>query len=313
VLLTGFNDPATPELMRAVLSDRNDRVREVAYRWFERHPDRMLTPTLLAALNTETAEFVRPALIRALAVLDDDVDVQRALMAEAGRGADFFRSSVIDALGDHRAAYAVERLAEIAKIDGPLQDEAVMALGQIGDMRGLPVLASIPEPSREVRLALQGAYCLLESASATCDGGRYTVLTDALVSPRATLREVSAAVSVLVKLSERGNAVPFTALLTSGSGSAAPVRDNVREATAVGLARVAVHDPEHVLMLVDEMPPGAPGKMLFTERMRAGFIALEDDLGKEWFFAVARAAYWKAAEDSASRTFMAALIDTLEF
>src|SRR5688572_8910405 len=38
VLLTAFNDPNTPDLMRGLLSDRNDRVREVAYRWFELHP-----------------------------------------------------------------------------------------------------------------------------------------------------------------------------------------------------------------------------------------------------------------------------------
>jgi HEAT repeat protein len=85
VLLTAFNDPGTPALMRELLGDRNDRVREVAYRWFERHPERQLTAMLLGALNTELAEFVRPALVRALAALDENADVQRALLGEAGR------------------------------------------------------------------------------------------------------------------------------------------------------------------------------------------------------------------------------------
>ena len=70
---------------------------------------------------------------RALAALGSDPQVQRALIAEAGRGLDFFRSAVIEALGEHRAAYAVDAIAAVAKLDGPLQDDAVLALGRIGD------------------------------------------------------------------------------------------------------------------------------------------------------------------------------------
>jgi hypothetical protein len=55
-----------------------------------------MTSTLLAALQTETAEFVRPALIAALAAVGQDPQVQRALLGEVGRGLDFFRSAVID-------------------------------------------------------------------------------------------------------------------------------------------------------------------------------------------------------------------------
>src|SRR5690349_7296538 len=84
VLLTAFNDRGTSGLMTTLLSDKNDRVREVAYRWIERHPDPALVPTLLAALQTEQAEFVRPALVRALAAHGRDPLVQRAMVAEAG-------------------------------------------------------------------------------------------------------------------------------------------------------------------------------------------------------------------------------------
>ena len=72
VLLTGFNDPRAAEQMTEMLASPNDRLREVAYGYFERHPDRALTPRLLAALPKETGEFVRPSLVRALAAVGDD-------------------------------------------------------------------------------------------------------------------------------------------------------------------------------------------------------------------------------------------------
>ncbi len=108
VLLTGFNDRGTPALAGELLRDRNDRLREAAYKWLEEHPEPRLTETLLAALQTEQAEFVRPALIGALAALDENAQVQRALVAEATRGLDLFREAVIDSLGRQRAAYAAD-------------------------------------------------------------------------------------------------------------------------------------------------------------------------------------------------------------
>ncbi len=69
VLLTAFNDRGTRDLMRELIRDRNDRVREVAYRWLERNPDLQLASSLLASLQTEESEFVRPALVSALAAL----------------------------------------------------------------------------------------------------------------------------------------------------------------------------------------------------------------------------------------------------
>ncbi|MGE3404119.1 MAG: HEAT repeat domain-containing protein, partial [Vicinamibacterales bacterium] len=157
VLLTGFNDRSTPALMRGLLADRNDRVREVAYRWFELHPEPALASPLFAALETEQAEFVRPALIRALGALSGEPAVQRALTAEASRGLDFFRSAVIEVLGLRKATWAIAPVLDAAQTDGPLQDDALLALGRMGDPRALEVIAAVPDRPVEPAIAAQAA------------------------------------------------------------------------------------------------------------------------------------------------------------
>ena len=62
VLLTGFNDPRTKDAMRESLGSPNDRLRAVAYSFFEHNPDRAMIPQFMTALDKEQAEFVRPAL-----------------------------------------------------------------------------------------------------------------------------------------------------------------------------------------------------------------------------------------------------------
>src|SRR5436190_20046264 len=111
VLLTGFNDPRAVTSMRESLSSPNDRLRSVAYRFFEHNPDRSMIGAFIAALDKEQGEFVRPSLVRALAAAasapgDDGARARAALLKEVGRGEDFFRSAVIEALGDYKAAYA---------------------------------------------------------------------------------------------------------------------------------------------------------------------------------------------------------------
>src|SRR5580765_3308556 len=57
VLLTGFNDPRTIDSMRESLVSPNDRLRAVAYSFFEHHPDRSMAPQFLTALDKEQGEF----------------------------------------------------------------------------------------------------------------------------------------------------------------------------------------------------------------------------------------------------------------
>ena len=84
------------------------------------------------------------------------------MIRDAARGLDFFRSTVIEAIGDYKIAAAVARLTAIAKIDGPLQDDAATALGKIGDKSALGALAELQRTaSKESQPAIAAAICLM--------------------------------------------------------------------------------------------------------------------------------------------------------
>ena len=80
-----------------------------------------------------------------------------ALLREVARGEDFFRSAVIEALGDYKASYAVDAISAISKLDGPLQDDAALALGKIGAPRALETLAGLQQ-SAEFDCACAGGF-----------------------------------------------------------------------------------------------------------------------------------------------------------
>jgi hypothetical protein len=303
VLLTAFNDPKTTELMRGLVRDPNDRLREVAYRWFELHPDPATVPALLAALNTETAEFVRPALIRALAASSADGQVQRALLTEAGRGFDFFRAAVIEALGDNRASFAAPALADIAKIDGPLQDDAVLALGRIGGAQASASLKAMANPPAEVVPTLHAARCLVDGM---CEQ-HLKALTDITGNATAKPETVRAAVAAIGAIATRGDAVAAATLARLATTGSEAVR---RDAT-VTFAVLALKRPSLVIEWLTGAMDEERGAAI--EVLHEGFDSLEEDFGEEQFFATARAAYWKGAEGSADRTVTATLIDKLEF
>src|SRR6187402_2354760 len=118
VLLAGFNDSRAREVMLSSLDEPNDRLRTVAYAYFEHNPERGMSARLLKAAEKEDGEFVRPALTRALAAYGDEPAVQKALAGLVMRGQDLYRSAVIEALGDYKAAYAFTPIAGVAKVDG---------------------------------------------------------------------------------------------------------------------------------------------------------------------------------------------------
>ena len=106
---------------------------------------------------------MRPYLVRALAANDDDPAVQERLMQDIDRGQGYFRSVVIEALGDHGAVYAVDSLIPIIGEDGPLHDDALLALGKIGDARTLAPLRQVQERAGStLQPIVSAAACLLE-------------------------------------------------------------------------------------------------------------------------------------------------------
>jgi HEAT repeat protein len=305
VLLTGFNDPRTNDAIRESLKSPNDRLRTVAYSFLERNPSRAMLPELLAALETELAEFVRPALIRALAAAGDDPRVQSILVREVSRGEDFFRSAVIEALGDYKAGYAFEALAKVAVLEGPLQDDAALALGKIGDKRALEILAGLQRTApRATQPTIAAAICLL---GVNCESHENYL--------RQTLRFADTNPGFQELL--RGAAGGLGALGVSGRASAAaalfevgiPSRDPTRAPVALAVATIALRNTPLMLTILENHPTRPAALALAAE----GFDMLEEDLDKERFFALVRRTFWQSPEGSKTRDLMQTLIGELHF
>jgi hypothetical protein len=302
VLLSSFNDRQTGDVVRSVLRDRNDRLRESAYKWLEIHPDPAMTATLLAALQTEQAEFVRPALVGAIAAVGDNPQVQRALVPEVTRGVDFFRGAAIDSLGRHRATYAVDAIAAVAALEGPLQDDAVLALGRIGGPRARAALAALKNTPAALAPTIRAAQCL---AGEACDP-IIKSLVDMTTAGGASTATVRAAVAGLSAIVANGNAAAAGALVGLASRGG-----GVRDEAGLGFAAAAVRNPDRMIAWLDAAPDATRGAAL--DLLKVGFEDLEEDFGEEQFFATARAFYWKASDGSTSRNLAASIIQKLEF
>jgi hypothetical protein len=304
VLLTGFNDPDTALVMHEARASSNDRLRTVAYEYFEHHPDRAMIPEMLASLDTEDGEFVRPSLVRALAALGSDARVSAALVRETGRGEDFFRSAVIEALGDYKAVYAIDALAAVTKQDGPLLDDSVLALGKIGDQRALEMLAALQrtaspalQPIVAASLCLVGMQCIEEE--------KYLIdLLKTAGTNGQPQENVRADVTGLAALALAGRSSAAEALFDAGVH--AP--DSVRAPIALAVATIALRNTPVAFGLLEKASPKDAIALLAE-----GFDMLEEDFEKEQFFALARKTYWNAAEGSATRALMQTLIGELDF
>lgn len=301
VLLTGFNDRGTRDLMRELMRDRNDRVREVVYKWFERNPDPQLAETLVMLLQTEESEFVRPALVGALAALGSDPGVQRAMIAEVPRGLDFFRSAVIDALGRHRAVYAVDAIAATSKLDGPLQDDALLALGRIGGARATAAVGEFTSGAPEAAQMIRGVQCLLGKF---CEE-QITALVAAASSDEGRPSTIRGALDALEAVAQSRSEAALTALFGLAKNSA------LRERVAVAVASVALRQPDWTVERLNAVD--GPTRESAITMLKDGFDSLEEDFDEEQFFASVRAGYWRAADGSTGRSLAATLIQRLEF
>ena len=309
VLLTGFNDPRARDVIRDVLTSPNDRLRTVAYSFLEHNPDRTLVPNLLAALDKETGEFVRPSLVRALAAQasgpgNDGARVRQCcarggprpgLLPHRGhRGAGRFQG----------ASTRYDALTAIAKLDGPLQNDTAIALGKIGDQacaeRARDAPANRAEPSQPYVAA---AICLL---GVNCDTHeKFLVDTLKFADTKPGFQQISA----------RPRRASPRSRSPAGRGGRGAVcrRDSVaRSDPRPGVAgarhgRAAPHAAD-----VDD-PRDAPESRAAIELMAEGFDMLEEDYEKERFFALVRRTYWDSPEDSPARELMRTLIGKLDF
>jgi HEAT repeat protein len=305
VILSGFNDPRTREVVLKSIGDRNDRLRAVAYSWLEHNPDPSMVARLLQALDRETSEFVRPALTRALAAYGTDPKVRNVMSGLVMRGQDIFRSAVIEALGDYKGAYALTPIVEVAKLDGPLQDDAVLAIGKIGDKRGLETLAALQRTApRTLQPSIAAANCLLGSNCAS----HQVFLAETL-----KFASSHSGVQPLLRAAARG----LAALAVAGNKDAAqelidrgvPARDPARAAIALALGLVALRNTSLLLSVLEGQtdPAGT------VDLLREAFDMLEEDFEEERFFALVRRTYWQAPKDSATRRVAESLIKRLEF
>jgi len=305
VILSGFNDPRTRDVMGSAIADKNDRLRTVAYTYFEHNPDPAIAPRLLEALKVEESEFVRPALTRALAAHAADPKVQQMMPGLVMKGEVFFRSVVIETLGDHRGAYALESLIGIAKTDGPLQDDAALALGKIGDKSVLPVLAALQRTApRESQPGIAAAICLLGVNCAShqpfiVESLRFSI---ANIGFQPLVRSSASALSVLAVAGREDAAVDLIAL-------GGPTYDPARAPIALAMGSLALRNPSLLLKVLEKEPLRGPA----MELLRDAFDMLEEDFEEERFFATVRRAYWQAPAGSPARVAADSLIRGLEF
>ena len=305
VLLSGFNDPRTADTMARMLQDKNDRLRGVAYAWLERNPTPAMAPRLLAALEREESEFVRPAVTRALAAHDADPKVREVLTQLVMRGQDLFRAVVIEALGEYRGAYALQTIGQVARLDGPLQDDAVLAIGRIGDKRGLTVLAELQRSApRNLQPSIAAAICLLGSNCSSHEGYLLDTLKFAIANP-GNQELLRAAAGGLAALAGVGNGDAAAALFEIG----APTRDPERAAIAIALGTIALRNTPVLLRVLETRKDPAPA----VELLHEAFDILDEDFEEERFFVAVRRAYWAAAAGSGTRRVAEMLIQRLEF
>jgi hypothetical protein len=305
-LLSGFGGDAAASVMAAVRGDRNDRLRLVAYGWFEHNPDPAILPSLIEALKKEDSEFVRPALTRALAAQLKDPRARDVLSPLVLKGADYFRGTVIDALGEYGGTFAIADLASVAELEGPLQDDAITALGRLGGASQVSLLARLQRTApQQLQPTIAAALCLLDRA---CEETR-KYLKESLAfaagssAYQSLLRGV---VHGLGMLALRGDPTALPVLIDAGVSATS---DTARSPIALGVGMVALKQPAVVLAALEGRSDLDAAIELFVD----AFDMLAEDFEEERFYVAVRRAYWAAPVGSARRKMTEALIVKLEF
>ena len=311
VLIYGLDLPDVDKVFSCALNASNDSVRAWAYEYFETFPSPDVGSQLLAALDTETSEFVRPYLVRALAANDDDSSVRERLVQDIHRGQSYFRGAVIEALGDHRALYAVDSLIPLIAEAGPFRDDALLALGKIGDRRVIQPLRQLQRDSdAKIQPIVSAAACLLDVG---CDG-QLSYIVDTLrygIEPsnennQELIRNASIALSVLAP---DGQQRALDALFELGVNAS----ESVRAPIALALGKVALRNPQIVQNTLVDAANEATMPEAELLLLRDAFDMLDEDFAEERFYVLMRQGYWEGFGSAKARAVAAAVIRVLEF
>ena len=196
-------------------------------------------------------------------------------------------------------------ITEVVKIDGPLQVDAAIALGKIGDKAALPLLAGLQRSApRESQPAVAAAICLL---GVNCESHQ-AYLTDTLRFSIATIGFqglLRASAAGLASLGQSGREAAAVELIRQG----APTTDPARAAIILSLGTVALRNTPVMLKVLQTPGMLEPG----VDMLREAFDMLEEDFEEERFFVTVRRAYWQAPAGSPARAVCEALIRKLEF
>jgi hypothetical protein len=274
--------------------------------WLERNPDPAILPELVTALDREGSEFVRPALTRAIAAQIKDPRAQAALGPLVLRGDDFYRGAAIEAIGQYGGTFALKDIAAVAALEGPLQDDAVTAIGRLGDDTYANQLALLQRSGpRELQPTLAAALCLLGKACVETEQYLARTLSFAMAADdqQPLLRS---AVHGLAVLAQAGKGDMLKVLLDAGARSTSNAS---RSPIALGVGVTALRQPRLLLEALETWQDlnGAMGVL------RDAFDMLAEDLEEELFCVVVRRLGAEAAAGSKRRAVTDALIGALEF
>jgi hypothetical protein len=193
----------------------------------------------------------------------------------------------------------------VAQLEGPLQSDAVLALGKIGDKRALETFAALQRSApRDVQPSIAAAICLLGVNCQTHQG--YLVDTVAFAVKNSGFQELlRPAVGGLAALAVQGGEPALQALIDAGG----PAQDPARAPIALGIGTIALRNPALALRIVQQQADASAT----IELLREAFDMLEEDYEEEQFFASVRRAYWRAGEGTPERKAAGLLIQKLEF
>jgi HEAT repeat protein len=305
-LLSGFGGSAVAGVMTGLLADPNDRIRAVVYAWLEHNPDPEALPALIEAFGRERSEFVRPALTRAIAAQSGDPRARVVLAPVVLRGDDFFRGSAIEALGEFGAAFALPDIVTVARREGPLQEDAITAIGRLGDAAQVNTLVALQRTApADAQPTISAALCLLGRACDETEAYLKQTLSFA-ASTEGYQKLVRGAVHALAMLALRDRPASWNVLLDAGVAAAS---DDIRSPVALGVGLVALRRPELVLSAFERRADVDQA----IDLLRDAFDMLSEDFEEERFYVAVRKAYWAAPPDSASRRVAEAIMQKLEF